>query len=101
MKKLFLVASLVSAAAMAETVTGTVSDEKCGAKHTAATAKDKSCVETCIKGGAASVIVSEGKVYKIEEASRDKVKSHLGEKVTINGKVEGDTITIDTVNPAS
>jgi hypothetical protein len=101
MKKLFLVASLVSAAAMAETVTGTVSDEKCGAKHTAATAKDKSCVETCIKGGAAPVIVSEGKVYKIEEASRDKVKSHLGEKVTINGKVEGDTITIDTVNPAS
>lgn len=82
---------------MAETLTGTVSDEKCGAKHLAATAKDKSCVETCVKGGAATVIVSGDKVYKLAADSQDKVKNHLGEKVTVNGKIEGDTLTIETV----
>lgn len=101
MKKLFLVGSLISAAAMAETVTGTVSDEKCGAKHTAATAKDKSCVETCVKGGAEPVIISGQKVYKLSADSQEKVKNHLGEKVTVKGKVEGDTLTIDTVESAS
>ncbi len=100
MKKIMFVASLISAAAVAETLTGTVSDEKCAAKHTAATAKDKSCVETCVKGGAAMVIVSGDKVYKLAADSQDKVNTHLGEKVTVNGKVEGDTITIDTVETA-
>jgi hypothetical protein len=101
MRKLLVVVSLFSAVAMAETITGTVSDEKCGAKHTAASAKDKSCVETCVKGGAAAVIVSGDKIYKLAADSQDKVKSHLGEKVTVNGKVEGDTITVDTVETAS
>ncbi len=101
MKRILLVTCLISTAAMAEKVTGTVSDEKCAAKHMAATAKDKSCVETCVKGGAAAVIVSGDKVYKLAADSQDKVKNHLGEKVTVNGKVEGDTITIDTVESAA
>jgi hypothetical protein len=101
MKRVLLITSLISTAAWAETVVGTVSDEKCAAKHVAASAKDKSCVETCVKGGAAPVIVSGDKVYKISADSLDKVKNHLGEKVSINGKVEGDSITIDTVETPS
>ena len=101
MKKTLLLTSLFAAAAVAETLTGTVSDAKCAAKHVGASAKDKSCVETCVKGGAAAVIVSGDKVYKLADDSQEKVKNHLGEKVTVNGKVEGDTITIDTVETAS
>jgi hypothetical protein len=102
MKLTIILASILfSGAVFAESLTGVVSDEHCGAKHSAATAKDKSCVETCVKGGAAPVIVSDGKVYKISDDTQGKVRNHLGEKVTVNGKVEGDTVTIDTVSTGS
>ena len=97
MKRTLIVAAIACGAMFAETLTGVVSDEHCGAKHTAASAKDKSCVQTCVKGGANPVIVSDGKVYSISEDTRGKVRDHLGEKVVVNGKVEGDQITIDTV----
>ena len=54
------------------------------------------CVKGCVKGGAAPVFVSDGKVYKI--ANTDKVMDHLGHKVTINGDVKDDTITVETVS---
>jgi hypothetical protein len=41
------------------------------------------------------LVNSEGKVYKI--ANQDKVTAHAGHKVTITGKMEGDTITVDDV----
>jgi hypothetical protein len=47
------------------------------------------------------VIVTDGKVYKISEDTQGKVRNHLGEKVKVNGKIEGDTVTIDTVETGS
>ena len=102
MKMTMVLASCIFGSALfAESFTGVVSDEHCGAKHEQATAKDKSCVETCVKGGAAPVIVTDGKVYKISEDTQGKVRNHLGEKVKVNGKIEGDTVTIDTVETGS
>jgi len=100
MKKVWMVASLASffvAGAMAETWTGTISDEKCGAKHEGAAAGDAACVQKCVKGGAAPVLVSGGKVYKISADSKDKVMSNLGQKVTVTGKMDGDTVTVESV----
>jgi hypothetical protein len=51
MKKLSLVltlGSLFAAASFAETLSGTVSDSMCGAKHEAASAADAACVKKCI-----------------------------------------------------
>ncbi len=87
--------SLFSAGAFAETLTGIISDEHCGAKHVALTADDKACVDKCAKGGAAAVFVAGDKVYKID--NQDAVQKHLGHKVTITGKVTGDTIHADSV----
>lgn len=80
--------------AMAAELKGYISDEKCGAKH----AKDHNakCVEGCVKGGAAPVFVHKGKIYKIDDAA--KVQDHLGHDVTINGKIEGDTVHVDSVS---
>jgi hypothetical protein len=39
--------------------------------------------------------VSDGKVYKI--ANQDKVVAHAGHKVTIEGTVDEDTITVESV----
>ncbi len=92
--------SLLAGGAFAATMSGTISDAACGAKHAGAAAADVSCVERCIKRGEAPVFVSEGKVYKISADSKDKVTSHLGQKVTVNGSVEGDTVTIASVSEA-
>ena len=76
----------------ADSWTGYVTDAKCaaggkgGADHAA-------CAKKCIGGGEAAVLVVDGKVVKI--ANQDKVKGHEGHHVTVTGKLEGDTLTID------
>ena len=99
MKKVWMavsIGSLFAIGGLAETLTGTISDSQCGAKHEAASASDTSCVERCVKRGNAPVFVAGGKVYQISADSREKVMPLLGKKVSVNGKVEGDTIAIDS-----
>jgi hypothetical protein len=103
MRKLSLaisLGSLFAAAAFAETWSGTISDSMCGAKHEAASASDAACVKKCVKGGAAAVFISDGKVYQIAAKSQSKVMPLLGEKVTLKGKMDGDTIEIATAHAA-
>ncbi len=96
MKKILAVSLLFGASAMAATMTGVISDSMCGAKH--AEKLNAACVKKCVEGGAAAVFVSDGKVYKIADASKDKVSDHLGQKVKVHGSVEGDTVTIESVS---
>ena len=96
--KYLLLTSILSVCAFAGEWTGTISDSHCGAKHVAASAADQKCVEGCVKGGAAPVLVSEGKVLKIADAS--KVESFLGKKVVVKGELNGDTVTVESVEAA-
>ena len=104
MRKLSLIISLGSlfgASAFAETWSGTVSDSMCGAKHEAASESDAACVKKCVKGGASAVFLSDGKVYQISAKSQAKVLPLLGQKVTLMGKMDGDTIEIATAKLAA
>jgi hypothetical protein len=102
MKKFSVVAVLflfVTGLALAETVTGWVTDAACGSKGRAG-ADHKACAQKCLgKGQPAVLVTDDKKVYKIHNA--DAVKDHHGDKVTATGKVEGDSIHIDSVKPAS
>jgi hypothetical protein len=49
-----------------------------------------------VKKGAAPVFVTDGKVIKI--ANADKVMDHLGKKVKVSGKLEGETLTVDSIS---
>ena len=84
--------------AMAEKWNGTISDAKCGAAHADASEKSMSCVKGCVKGGQAPVFVVGDKVLKIDAASVAKVQEHLGHKVTVEGSLKGDTVTIDKIS---
>src|SRR5580692_9405721 len=100
MKKTFAVAglffSLCAVSAFAESWSGVISDSSCGAKHKAGTAADAKCAAMCIKDkGASAVFVSDDKVYKID--NQDAIKGHEGHKVTITGKMDGETIHVDSV----
>jgi hypothetical protein len=90
-----LFVSFFAVGAFAETMNGTISDEHCGAKHVNAKEADAACVKKCMDGGAAAVFVVGDKVYKID--NQDAVKGHEGHQVTINGKVNGDSVHVDSV----
>ena len=101
MKKVFVVVLLVfafSLVALADEWTGYIADSKCASKQGAKAASDghAGCAAGCIKKGDAAVLVTaDGKVYKI--SNQDKVVEHAGHKVTIMGKMDGDTITVSDV----
>ncbi|SRR5581483_6282976 len=90
--------SFFALSAMAEELTGYIADANCAAKQGAKAASEghAGCAAGCIKKGAKAVLLTEdGKVYKI--ADQDKVVEHAGHKVTIDGKLEGDTIHVNSV----
>ena len=89
-----LVLSAVSA--MADDLKGTISDSKCAAAHADASEKSMKCVQACVKGGQKPVLVTEDKKV-LTIANPEKVAEHLGHKVTVTGKVSGDTVTVDSV----
>jgi hypothetical protein len=49
-------------------------------------------------GGEAVVLVSGDKVYKL--TNQERVKNHVGEKVTLQGKPDGDSLTAEKGRPA-
>ncbi|HEY7212611.1 MAG TPA: hypothetical protein VH477_20200 [Bryobacteraceae bacterium] len=105
MKKLalgsFLTVSIFSLAAAADQVSGYISDAHCGAKHHSVSAANTKCVkDMCINGGADPVLVSEGKVTKFDDASKEKAKAFAGKNVSIDGSMEGDTLKINTIDEA-
>ena len=97
MKKVFAGFGLMAAlslSAMAADVTGYIIDQSCAGK--AAMKGNVQCAESCLKKGSPAVLVTdEGKVYKFTDQA--KVVDHAGQKVTVTGKVDGETITVDSV----
>lgn len=94
MKKFVAVFGLAVISAMAADVSGYIVDKNCASKK--AMLGNEGCAKKCIDGGAPAVLATEeGKIYTI--SNQDKVKDVAGKKVTVTGKVDGDTITVDSV----
>jgi hypothetical protein len=96
----FLVASVGSVAAVADQMTGYISESGCGAKHSAVSAANTKCVEACIKKGSDPVLVSEGKVMKFDADSKEKAKAFAGQSVKIDGTMDGDLVKITSIDKA-
>jgi hypothetical protein len=97
-KLLMLVAAMLvfGCLSWAKTITGTVSDAMCGAKHDG---DPVACTKKCEDGGSKLVVVANGKVYNTDQ--QDKLKGHEGAAVKVTGTVKGDAITITDVADAS
>jgi len=78
--------------------TGYITDSKCGAK--AAHEGAEECTVKCVKEGATLVFVNDTdkKVYVISD--QDKVAAHAGHHVAVKGSVEGNTLTVASVDMA-
>ena len=91
---LFVLAGL----ALAADVTGYVTDAACAAKGRSGP-DHAACAQKCAaKGGDLALVTDEKKVIKIH--NKDAVTDHVGHKVTATGKVDGDSIHIDSVKMA-
>ena len=100
MKKLVLaslfVATLGSFAAMAEELTGYISDAHCGAKHHEVSEANTKCINGCLKNGDPVLVVGD-KVMKFDADSAAKAKEFAGENVKIAASTEGDTVKINSI----
>ena len=90
---------LAQASGEQKTLTGIVSDAMCGATHMMKDKPAAECLRYCVKQGTKYALVADKKVYTLEghEAELDK---YAAQKVTLNGKLKGDTLTVESVLPA-
>ena len=80
--------------------TGYISDSACGAKGAKEGMAD--CTTKCVKEhGAKYVFVDDTskKVYAVSD--QDKVAAHAGHHVTVKGSVDGDTLTVSSIDMAA
>jgi hypothetical protein len=100
MKKLLtltaLALSFTATSAFAASFTGWVSDAMCAKDpHKVASADHADCAKKCIQGGEKPVLVVGDKVYTI--TNPDTLTTHAGHKVTVEGTVKDDAITVKSV----
>ena len=82
-----------------QTLTGTITDKMCGAKHMMADSSPADCIRECVKQGSDYALVSGDKVYTLK-GDKAQLEKHAAQKVTVQGKVDGDTMTVDSIAAA-
>ena len=92
---LMMLLMFVTGTAMAGEMVGWIVDAKCGANG--AKEAHAGCAKKCAESGQALVFVqdSDKKVYTVH--NQDAVKDHVGHKVTVMGKADGDSLHVDSV----
>jgi hypothetical protein len=102
MKRFLIATSMFSALAFAETWNGTLVDVMCKGKDLAS--HTKKCALGCAKSGFA-VVLSDGRFLKLDEGGNAKALAALKAtpkekdlKVKVNGKLEGETIQVDSLD---
>jgi hypothetical protein len=81
----------LSASGQAEEYIGYLADQKCAKAGNGASEGHADCARTCVKNGEPIVFVEdvEKKIYKVVEGL-ELAESHVGHKVRIEGKLEGE-----------
>lgn len=87
------------AAGKTTTLTGEIGDAMCGAKH-AGGESPAECTRACVKQGSAYALVVGDKVYKLKGGDAATLDKLAGEKATVTGTVDGDTIEVSSVAAA-
>ncbi len=100
---LALTIAAVSAGALAapQTLTGVITDDMCGAKHTMMPGKpDAECVRACAKAGIKYALVAGNKVYVLQGDSKQ-FDALAGKKAKVTGEVNGTTLKVSGITPAN
>lgn len=95
----FLAASVTALSQSGQTLTGTVSDSMCGAKHMMTNETPAQCTPECVKQGSDYALVSSGKVYTLKGDTKQ-IDKYAGQNVTVTGTVSGDTVAVKSISAA-
>jgi hypothetical protein len=104
--KTIVLLSLAAASVYGANWTGEISDSACAASHAKMMAEhkdlktDKDCTLACVKAGSKYVLVSNGKVYQIENQSLPALQQRAGQMVEVTGDLKGDSITVSKISAA-
>lgn len=93
---LLIFCSSSSFAQSTQTLTGTVSDAMCGARHMMKDASATKCTRECVKSGSDYALVSGGKVYSLK-GDNTQLDKLAGQAVKATGKLSGNTFTVDSI----
>jgi hypothetical protein len=102
MKKIFASSMILIALcaipvmAATTTLTGVVTDDMCGKNHMMPGKSDAECTRACVKHGAHYAVLADGKVYLLAGKATE-LGALAGKKVTVNGNLQGDTLTVSSV----
>jgi hypothetical protein len=96
---LMLVFALSTMSLFAGEWTGYIADAGCAAKK-GEEPDHAACAKSCIERGAEAVLVSGGKVFKLDK--QDEAKKFAGEKVVLTGSAaeDGASIKVDAIRKA-
>lgn len=83
-------------AAEQKTLTGTITDAKCGVKHKMSGVSAAECTNKCIGMGSKYGLVVGDTMYELD-GKTDELKDFAGEKVTVTGTVDGEKIQVESV----
>jgi hypothetical protein len=87
-------------AAAPQTLTGVITDDMCGKKHTMMPGKpDAECVRACIKAGSHYALVVGDKVYALT-GDTSKLDAFAAKTVQVTGEVKGNTVAVTSVAAA-
>jgi predicted type IV restriction endonuclease len=92
------IAAGASLSAATMTLTGTVSDAMCGAKHPVVDAAG--CTKDCVKKGSDYALITvDGKVYTLKAAvpAKAELDKLAGKTADVRGDVDGTIVTVKTV----
>lgn len=81
------------------TLTGTVTDTMCGAKHMMTDVSAAQCVRECVKGGSEYSLLAGGKVYGLKGDTKQ-IDKYAGQNVTVTGDVSGNTVKVRSISIA-
>ena len=96
---LALAALLMPALAAADSWTGWITDDHCGAKG--AKAGHEGCARKCSADGGKLVFFNEAdqKLYQLDDQKL--ADEHLGHQVKVTGELEGDAIKVQSIEAAA
>src|SRR3954466_2122154 len=93
------ITSVAAFSQSSQTLTGTVTDTMCGAKHMMTNVTPAQCTRECLKQGSDFGLLSNGKVYTLKGDTKQ-IDKYAGETVTVTGKVTGTTLVVSAISPA-
>ena len=75
---------------------GVVTDSHCGARHQDSSKSPAECTKMCVRNGSAYVLVDGDKTYALS-GDGSQFGSFAGQRVSVAGTLDGDTLRVDSI----